>query len=77
MIQSQKNILKISKSLVDIFEGNVDKNTNILIDPYVPFDFKSLGIGYKNIHIIYGTLSKKYLIEEDWHKVYPSFVFFY
>ena len=68
--------LKMSKSLVNIFEDNVDKNTNILIDPYVPFDFKSLGIDYKNIHIIYGTLSEKYLIEEDWHQVYPSFVFF-
>jgi hypothetical protein len=42
----------------------------------VPFDFKSLDMGYKNIHIIYGTLSKKHFIKEEWHKVYPSFASF-
>jgi len=68
--------LQMSQSLVDIFSGEVDKNTNILIDPYVPFDFKSLDLTYKNIHIIYGVLSKKYFIKDDWYKVYPSFVFF-
>jgi len=71
-----KQHLQMSQSLVDIFSGKVDKNTNILIDPYVPFDFKSLDMGYKNIHIIYGTLSKKHFIKEEWHKVYPSFVSF-
>jgi hypothetical protein len=68
--------LQMSQSLVDIFSGEVDKNTNILIDPFVPFDFKSLDMGYKNIHTIYGALSKKHFIREDWYKVYPAFVFF-
>ena len=68
--------LEMSQSLVSIFSGKVDKNTNILIDPYVPFDFTSLGMGYKNIHNIYGTLSKKHFIKEDWYKVYPSFTSF-
>lgn len=66
--------LQMSKSLVDIFSGKVDKNTNILIDPYVPFDFKSLDMNYKNIHNIYGTLAKKHFIKEEWFKVYPSFM---
>jgi hypothetical protein len=66
--------LQMSQSLVTIFDGKVDKNTNILIDPYVPFDFKSLDLGYKNIHIIYGALSKKHFIKEEWFpKVYRSF----
>jgi hypothetical protein len=66
--------LQMSQSLVTIFDGKVDKNTNILIDPYVPFDFKSLDLGYKNIHIIYGALSKKHFIKEEWlPKVYKSF----
>lgn len=69
--------LQMSQSLVNIFDGKVDKNTNILIDPYVPFDFKSLGMGYKNIHNIYGALSKKHFIKEEWYKVYPSFAPFF
>ena len=68
--------LQMSQSLVNIFSGKVDKSTNILIDPYVPFDFKSIDMGYKNIHNIYGTLSKKHFIKEDWYKVYPSFASF-
>jgi len=68
--------LQMSKLLINIFDGKVDNNTNILIDPYVPFDFKSLDLGYKNIHIIYGALSKKHFIKEEWHKVYPSFASF-
>lgn len=68
--------LQMSQSLVNIFSGKVDKSTNILIDPYVPFNFTSLDMGYKNIHNIYGTLSKKHFIKEDWYKVYPSFASF-
>jgi 4-amino-4-deoxy-L-arabinose transferase-like glycosyltransferase len=68
--------LQMSQSLVDIFSGKVDKNTNILIDAYVPFDFKSLDIGYKNIHIIYGALSIKNFIKDEFYKVYPSFLSF-
>jgi hypothetical protein len=68
--------LQMSKSLVNIFDGKVDNNTNILIDPYVPFDFKSLDMNYKNIHTIYGTLSKKHFIKEEWFKIYPSFTSF-
>jgi len=68
--------LQMSQSLVNIFSGKVDKSTNILIDPYVPFDFTSLDMGYKNIHNIYGTLSKKHFIKQDWYKVYPSFASF-
>jgi hypothetical protein len=66
----------MSKSLVDIFLGRVDKNTNILIEAYVPFDFKLLNIGYKNIHIIYGALSTKNFIKDEFYKVYPSFLSF-
>jgi len=68
--------LQMSQSLVNIFSGKVDKSTNILIYPYVPFNFTSLDMGYKNIHNIYGTLSKKHFIKEDWYKVYPSFASF-
>ena len=68
--------LQMSQSLVNIFSGKVDKSTNILIDPYVPFNFTSLDMGYKNIHNIYGTLSKKHFIKQDWYKVYPSFASF-
>ena len=68
--------LQMSQSLVDIFSGRVDKNTNILIDAYVPFDFKLLNIGYKNIHIIYGVLSTKNFIKDEFYKVYPSFLSF-
>ena len=64
----------MSQSLVTIFDGKVDKNTNILIDPHVPFDFKLLDLGYKNIHVIYGALSKKHFIKEEWFsKVNRSF----
>ena len=69
--------IKMSNSLIKVFKNRVDKKTHILIEPYVPFDFKSLGMNYKNIHNIYGTLSKKHLIKEDWYKTYPSFVPFH
>ena len=68
--------IKMSDSLVKIFKDQVDENTNILIEPYIPFDFKSVGLNYKNIHNIYGTLSKKHFVKDDWHKIYPSFIAF-
>ena len=50
--------LQISDNLINILKPYVDNNTNILISSYQPFDFRSIGLSYKNIHGIYGPLAK-------------------
>ncbi|KAB7892659.1 ArnT family glycosyltransferase [Poseidonibacter ostreae] len=47
----------ISHSLIAILSPVVDKDTNILISSYQPFDFRILGLNYKNIHGIYGPIA--------------------
>ena len=69
--------IKMSNSLIKVFKNHVEKETHLLIEPYVPFDFKSLGMNFKNIHIIYGPLSKKLLSKEEWYKIYPPRTPFY
>jgi len=50
--------LKISDNLVNIFKSKIKSNINILISSYQPFDFRSIGLNYKNIHGIYGPIAK-------------------
>ena len=50
--------LQISDSLINILKPYTNSNTNILISSYQPFDFRSIGLKYKNIHGIYGPLAK-------------------
>jgi len=54
---SKEKMTELSAVLVRELNGHVNKNTNILIDPYLPFDFLSLGLRYDNIHVIYGPIS--------------------
>ncbi len=49
---------KISNSLIEDIKPLVNKNTNILIEAYVPFDYQALNLKYQNIHIIYGPIAK-------------------
>ena len=48
----------MSSSLVTDLKNHISTNTNILIEAYIPFDFTSLGLKYRNINIIYGPLQK-------------------
>ena len=48
---------KISNELISTLKPYIDHNTNILISPYQPFDFRIIGLSYKNIFVIYGPLS--------------------
>jgi len=50
--------LEISNSLTNLLKPYIEKTTNILISPYQPFDFRSVGLKYKNIYVIYGPLAK-------------------
>jgi len=47
---------QLSSVLVNALKNHITKDSNILIEGYVPFDFKKLGLTYKNIHIIWGPL---------------------
>jgi 4-amino-4-deoxy-L-arabinose transferase-like glycosyltransferase len=55
---SQELQRKISDTLISDLKPFINKDTNILISPYQPFDFKAIGLKYTNIHVIYGPLSK-------------------
>jgi len=50
--------LDMSHSLTILLKPYINNKTNILISPYSPFDFRSIGLTYKNIHSIYGPLGK-------------------
>lgn len=50
--------LEISESLIKTLAHEVDVSTNILISPFQPFDFESLGMDYRNVHVINGFLGK-------------------
>lgn len=53
--KEQQNI--ISNSLIKVFSGYVNKDSNILISPYQPFDYNKLGLGFQSLHILYEPLS--------------------
>lgn len=46
-----------SHSLIGILGPLVNKDTNILISSFQPFDFRSVGLNYRNIHGIYGPIA--------------------
>ena len=48
---------EISHSLTAILGPLVNKDTNILISSFQPFDFRSIGLNYRNIHLIYGPIA--------------------
>jgi hypothetical protein len=50
--------MDISNLLIRDLRDHVKKDTNILIENGIPFDFLSLGLSYNNIQIIYGQLKK-------------------
>jgi hypothetical protein len=58
--------LEQSQLLKEVFKGQIDKDTNILISSMVPFDYTSVGLKYKQMHTIYGPLRKKMFIFEDY-----------
>jgi len=57
-ITQKKKIMDISNLLIRDLRDHVKKDTNILIENGIPFDFLSLGLSYNNIQIIYGQLKK-------------------
>jgi len=50
--------LDMSNSLTNLLKPYIEKTTNILISSYQPFNFRSIGLKYKNIYVIYGPLAK-------------------
>jgi hypothetical protein len=56
---AKKELMKdISNSLINDLKNHITKDTNILIENGIPFDFLSIGLSYHNIQIIYGPLQK-------------------
>ena len=56
---TKKELMKdISNSLINDLKNHIKKDTNILIENGIPFDFLSIGLSYHNIQIIYGPLQK-------------------
>lgn len=51
-------INKISNSLISDIKPIINQSSNILIEAYVPFDYQTLNLQYKNVHIIYGPISQ-------------------
>jgi hypothetical protein len=49
---------KMSDLLVSDLKTYIDKDTNILISAYQPFAFRDIGLTFKNMHVIYGPISK-------------------
>lgn len=56
---TKKELMKdISNSLINDLKNHTTKDTNILMENGIPFDFLSLGLSYHNIQIINGPLQK-------------------
>ena len=49
---SKEERLKISNDLNSVLEPFVTSDTNILISAYQPFDFRSIGLVYENVHLV-------------------------
>jgi len=49
---------EMSTILIKDLGQEIDNRSHILISTYQPFDFRSTGLSYKNIHVIYGPISK-------------------
>lgn len=49
---------KISDTLISDLKSHIVKDTNILISPFQPFDFRKIGLTFKNIPVINGPISK-------------------
>ena len=66
---TKKELMKdISNSLINDLKNHITKDTNILIENGIPFDFLSLGLSYHNIQIIYGPLQKSMFDSEAYLK---------
>ncbi|NQV76975.1 MAG: hypothetical protein HQ490_01300, partial [Lutibacter sp.] len=50
---------EISDVLIKDLKGIVTENSNVLISPYQPFDFRYLGLDYGNIVVVYGPISRE------------------
>ena len=48
----------MSTVLIKDLKPYINKNTQIVISSYQPFDFRSIGLSFKNINGIYGPISK-------------------
>jgi len=69
---SKEEQLKISNDLNTVLEPFVTSDTNILISAYQPFDFRSIGLAYENVHVINGPISKSMFILEDFINISNS-----
>jgi len=54
--QMETKMIEKSNTLLDSLNSEVNSKTIILISAYQPFEFRKLGLEYKNIRIIYGPL---------------------
>jgi hypothetical protein len=54
-----------NNELLNIFEGIVSSETNILISSNTPFEFNKLNLTSNNIHYIWGDIGKDMFVLED------------
>ena len=50
---------ELNDVLIKELKGVVIQNSNVLISPYQPFEFRFLGLDYGNIVVVYGAISKE------------------
>jgi len=58
----------ISNLLIGDLKKYLTKDTNILMQSHIPFDYLSAGLTYQNVEIIYGPLRKSLFDKEDYLK---------
>ncbi|TRX13404.1 glycosyltransferase family 39 protein [Flavobacterium gawalongense] len=63
---------EMSNIIINDLKFVIHKKSNILISPYQPFDYRSLGLNYNNISIIYGPISKEMFDLDSFLKISKS-----
>jgi hypothetical protein len=56
----------LNESLTKALRYLVNDSSNVLISPFQPFDFSSIGLDYRQVHLINGPISDYYIYKDSY-----------
>lgn len=62
----------ISDFIKTCLAGRISQSTTILISPYMGFAYDQLGLGFRNVEVIYGPLRPEMISAESVRREYPD-----